>query len=151
MFLGCIELHGASGGASAAAPAAPAASSSSAGWKSIGLFEELKKKLASDPVAAQDAVKKADADFQFVVSKGSEKRVVVLRMKKGKTPDVQFLDAPTKDVTVTMKMKDADLFALQTGKLDGVQAYMSGKLKVTGNLMASQKLSAVFASQASKL
>ena len=42
------------------------------------------------------------------------------------------------DCTITMA--DADLVAMAQGKLDGMQAFMGGKLKIKGNMMLAQKL-----------
>merc|ERR1711874_600408 len=42
------------------------------------------------------------------------------------------------DVTITMS--DADFVAMAEGKLDGMQAFMGGKLKIKGNMMLAQKL-----------
>lgn len=46
--------------------------------------------------------------------------------------------APTSDVTLTLS--DQDFIALMQGKLNGVTAFMGGKLKVSGDLMLAQRL-----------
>ena len=46
-----------------------------------------------------------------------------------------------KDCTITMA--DADLVAMAEGKLDGMQAFMGGKLKIKGNMMLAQKLQSI--------
>ena len=40
----------------------------------------------------------------------------------------------------TLELSDADFFGMATGKLDPQKLYFSGKLKISGNIMASQKL-----------
>ena len=40
-------------------------------------------------------------------------------------------------------MADADLMAMAEGKLDGMQAFMGGKLKIKGNMMLAQKLQSI--------
>jgi putative sterol carrier protein len=46
--------------------------------------------------------------------------------------------------TCTLKLSDADFLSLMSGKLSGMQAYMTGKLKVSGDIMKSQLLSKLF-------
>ncbi|KAJ2961368.1 hypothetical protein NQZ79_g3343 [Umbelopsis isabellina] len=46
--------------------------------------------------------------------------------------------------TVSIAVDDADLVNFVTGGMTGVRAYMSGKLKVRGDLMLAQKLEEVF-------
>ncbi|KAG2177303.1 hypothetical protein INT43_007960 [Umbelopsis isabellina] len=46
--------------------------------------------------------------------------------------------------TVSIIVDDADLVNFVTGGMTGVRAYMSGKLKVRGDLMLAQKLEDVF-------
>ena len=46
--------------------------------------------------------------------------------------------------TTTIKMADGDFLALIAGKLDGMQAYTSGKLKVEGDILKSQLIGRLF-------
>ncbi|KAI8580906.1 hypothetical protein K450DRAFT_299148 [Umbelopsis ramanniana AG] len=46
--------------------------------------------------------------------------------------------------TVRITIDDSDLVNFVTGGLTGVRAYMSGKIKVRGDLMLAQKLEEVF-------
>lgn len=48
------------------------------------------------------------------------------------------------DPDVTIKMEDDDLVAMLTGELDGMTAFMTGKLQVDGDIMLAQKLSSMF-------
>lgn len=48
------------------------------------------------------------------------------------------------DPDVTIKMDDDDLVALLTGELNGMTAFMTGKLQVDGDIMLAQKLSSMF-------
>lgn len=45
---------------------------------------------------------------------------------------------------VTLKMEDDDLVDLLTGNLNGMTAFMTGKLQVDGDLMLAQKLPSLF-------
>ncbi len=42
--------------------------------------------------------------------------------------------------TVTLSATEATMNDILTGKLNGVQAFITGKLKLSGNIMAAQKL-----------
>jgi putative sterol carrier protein len=55
--------------------------------------------------------------------------------------------APSPDVTITME--DDDLIALLKGELNGMTAFMTGKLQIDGDLMLAQRMSGFF--DASKL
>lgn len=50
--------------------------------------------------------------------------------------------APNADVTLTIA--DDDLVALFTGELNGMTAFMTGKLQLDGDLFLAQKLPALF-------
>ena len=50
----------------------------------------------------------------------------------------------TEKPTTTIKMADEDFLKLIAGKIDGMQAYSSGKLKVEGDIMKSQLIGRLF-------
>lgn len=50
--------------------------------------------------------------------------------------------APQSDLTLTVS--DENFVELMQGRLNGVAAFMSGKLKASGDLMLAQKLSKIF-------
>lgn len=50
--------------------------------------------------------------------------------------------APSADLTLIMT--DDDLTAVLTGQLNGVTAFMSGKLKVEGDMMLAQRMPSFF-------
>lgn len=50
--------------------------------------------------------------------------------------------APSFDLALIMA--DDDLKALLTGELNGISAFMSGKLKVEGDMMLAQRLPSLF-------
>lgn len=52
-----------------------------------------------------------------------------------------FATFQPEDCTITMK--DDDLVAMAEGKLDGMQVFMGGKLKIKGNMMLAQKLQSI--------
>nr|WP_299241525.1 SCP2 sterol-binding domain-containing protein [uncultured Halomonas sp.] len=48
------------------------------------------------------------------------------------------------DPSVTLAADSATLKGIMSGEIDGMHAFMSGKLKATGNLMLATKLSTLF-------
>ncbi len=48
--------------------------------------------------------------------------------------------------TVAITMEDDDLRQLLTGELDGMTAFMTGKLQLDGDMMFAQQLGSLFAS-----
>lgn len=50
--------------------------------------------------------------------------------------------APSHDLALTMT--DENLMAMLTGELNGITAFMSGKLKVEGDMMLAQRMQTLF-------
>merc|ERR1711994_146193 len=84
-----------------------------------------------------EMVKLGGAVFQLVISDG-EKLCIDLKNGSGSTTRG---DADKPDVTITLK--EEDFVAMAAGKLDGMQAFMSGKLKIAGNMMLARKLGSI--------
>ena len=83
-----------------------------------------------------DAAAGTDCTIQFNVSEPTH--VVI---KDGNCEVVPgTADAPTLGVT----MADEDLVALLSGELDGMNAFMTGKLQVEGDLMLAQRMGSFF-------
>jgi len=51
-------------------------------------------------------------------------------------------NAAAADVTITME--DDDFVALMSGELNGMTAFMTGKLSVDGDLMLAQRMTTIF-------
>lgn len=94
-----------------------------------GFFESLESKLNADPskMAGMSSV------YQFKV--GAENYQVA--MKEGKAA-VAAGEAPSPNCTVTMA--ENDFLDLISGKLNGQMAFMTGKLKVAGDMGLALKL-----------
>ncbi|MFP5357237.1 MAG: SCP2 sterol-binding domain-containing protein [Gammaproteobacteria bacterium] len=95
---------------------------------------ELLKKL---PTAFNpDAATGTDATFQFNIS--TPMNAVI----KNGTCTVAEGTAGSPDVVITME--DDDLVALMKGELNGMTAFMTGKLQLEGDLMLAQRMSGFF-------
>ena len=58
--------------------------------------------------------------------------------------DLAVHEGTADDADVTLKMDDDDFAALMTGELNGMTAFMTGKLQVEGDLMLAQRLAGMF-------
>jgi len=91
---------------------------------------ELIKKL---PQAYSEG---SDCVIQFNVSQPHNVTI------KGGVATVAEGVAPNADLGITME--DDDLVALMKGELNGMTAFMTGKLQLEGDLMLAQKLGSYF-------
>jgi (3R)-3-hydroxyacyl-CoA dehydrogenase / 3a,7a,12a-trihydroxy-5b-cholest-24-enoyl-CoA hydratase / enoyl-CoA hydratase 2 len=114
-----------SSGGAAAAPAAASAEPISA-----DVFRAIELYLESKP----DAVAKVGTIFQFKLASPSSAWLVDAKNGKGSVKRGEG----TADVT--LEMSDADFLGMCTGKLDAQKLYFGGQLKLSGNVMAAQKL-----------
>lgn len=53
-------------------------------------------------------------------------------------------EGPVASPSTTLKMTAQDYIKMANGDLNGMTAFMSGHLKVTGNMMLAQKMQAIF-------
>jgi 3-hydroxyacyl-CoA dehydrogenase/3a,7a,12a-trihydroxy-5b-cholest-24-enoyl-CoA hydratase len=123
-------------GAPATSSAAPAASSSPAAdsLKSAAVFDELAKRIASNP----DLVQAVGGIYQFEISRGNTKQSWTVDLKNGKG-SVKSGAADKADCVLTLG--DDDFVGMMQGKLNSQQLFMQGKLKIKGNMGIAMKLS----------
>eukprot|EP00051_Salpingoeca_urceolata_P018717 m.265464 g.265464 ORF g.265464 m.265464 type:complete len:127 (+) comp19262_c1_seq3:205-585(+) len=110
--------------------------------QSAAVFEQIKAGVSAA------LVKKTKAVFQFNITQGGKKAATwTVDLKNG---DGAVHEGPPKSGKpgCTLTIADDDLVALTAGKLDAMKAFMSGKLKVSGNIMLAQKLSSLFSANA---
>ncbi|KAG0261603.1 hypothetical protein DFQ27_002897 [Actinomortierella ambigua] len=148
-----VELQGDALTAGAPAAGAPAAAAPAAAgaFKSAAVFEQIadgmKAMKAGERVAQ---VKKVRAVFQFDISNAEDQKAqYFVDLKNGEGAVGQGV-APTKaDCHITVK---DDVFVdLATGKANAQKLFMSGQIKVKGNVMLATKLGDILKSQKSKL
>lgn len=100
-----------------------------------GLFDEMAKRFLPDKAAGKTAVIEYDINtpdgtksFQLDIAAGS---------------CTINHDAP-KDASVTLILSGPDFLRLISGKLNGMTAFMSGKLKLKGDMMLAQTMQGWF-------
>jgi len=128
----------------AAAPAAEGTASSGAGgFKSAQVFALLEKKIDAE------AVKKVGGVYHFkITGDGGAAASWTVDLKNGN--GAVRSGAPEK-ADCTLSMNDADLVEMFSGKLNSQQAFMQGKLKISGNMALATKLGSVLNAAKAKL
>jgi len=128
-----IDLHP---GTDAPAPAAPSTASPST-LASAAVFQSLAATLQANGAQLVQAIK---AIYQFdVVDDAGKTHTYTADLANG---NGALYEGPVKSGSpgVTLVAKDADFVALMTGKTDPQKAFMSGKLKIKGNIGLATKL-----------
>ncbi len=115
----------------AQAAAVPAAAAASAGLSSATVFGAIGKHVAANK-GMGDQIKTV---FQFNLKDPDSAWFIDLKSGDGA---VKQGAAPNPDVT--LELSEEDFVAMSTGKADPNKLYFGGKMKVSGNVMASQKL-----------
>ncbi len=87
-----------------------------------------------NPDAAQDL----DAVFQFCID---DSEFFTLKVADGAC---ELGTGQDSDPTVTLNMSAETLSKVANGELNGMQAFMTGKLKAEGHIMLATRLSALF-------
>jgi NAD(P)-dependent dehydrogenase (short-subunit alcohol dehydrogenase family)/putative sterol carrier protein len=111
-----------------------AAEPSAAGLSVAGVFEHMPKHFQADKAAGVDVVfqyciaGEGGGDWQVAIQDG---KCAVQAGKHGSP-------------TTTIKMSEQDFLDLMGGKLQAMQAYTSGKLKIEGDMMKSQLIEKLF-------
>jgi len=96
------------------------------------IFNEMQKRMDANP-AKLAGIK---AVYQFDIS-GADPGIYSVAIADGKAVVSEGTDA-SPDITITMASNDfADMIG---GKLDGMTAFMGGKLKVKGDMMLAMQL-----------
>jgi putative sterol carrier protein len=112
-----------------------------AGGNVAALFAKIESLLSPEIVAKVNAV------YQFNV-KGEEAGTWFCDLKNG-TGKVGKGEAEKPDATLTMDSKN--FYAMFTGKIKPASAFMTGKLKISGDLQKAMKLEKLMGSLKSKL
>lgn len=113
---------------------------------SPGQIEGLFKKIESH--LSEELVQKTNAIYHFNV-KGDEAGIWFLNLKEGKGSCGKGDGGVTPEATLTMESNH--FFDMFSGKLKATSAFMSGKLKINGDLQKAMKLEKLMGSLKSKL
>ncbi|XP_072398461.1 SCP2 sterol-binding domain-containing protein 1-like isoform X2 [Diabrotica undecimpunctata] len=101
--------------------------------KSDAIFEFIIDQVKADPSKA----KSVGGVFLYNITKdGKQVKQWTMDLKNAKV----FEGKPDGKPNTTLTISDDDFMLMAEGKLNPQQAFMKGKLKVTGNIMLAQKL-----------
>ena len=105
------------------------------GFPSSGAFEAINSSLQSNDADRKDAIKKGQAIFAFKLKNdaGKEESWYIDLKDKG-----EVVKGQPKKADVTLSLSDQNFGKLVTGKAQAQQLFMSGKLKVKGNIMKGE-------------
>ena len=100
------------------------------------VFTEINSRLQADP----SKVKGMNAVYAFDLGDAEDGGQYHISLKDG-SADVGAGAPENPNITITMK--PSDFVDLATGKLDGTMAFMSGKIKIKGDMGLAMKLQSV--------
>ncbi|MGP8292256.1 SCP2 sterol-binding domain-containing protein [Halomonas sp. AOP43-A1-21] len=99
---------------------------------SVNTLEKLQARFNPEAAEGMDEV------FQFHFSDAGDHYLVI----KDRTLDVQ--EGEHDDPSVSLSMSTDTLKGIMSGDINGMTAFMTGKLKATGNVMLATKLTSLF-------
>ncbi|KAI4648066.1 hypothetical protein J4E93_004477 [Alternaria ventricosa] len=107
-------------------------------------FDEIAQALSASDADRKDAIKNGKAIFAFTLkNKAGAQETWYLDLKE--TGTVGKGPAPAgKKATATLVLSDEDFGKLAAGNANAQKLFMSGKLKVKGNVMSATKLEPIF-------
>ena len=107
-------------------------------------FDEIAQALSVSEADRKDAIKNGKAIFAFTLkNKAGAQETWYLDLKE--TGTVGKGPAPAgKKATATLVLSDEDFGKLAAGNANAQKLFMSGKLKVKGNVMSATKLEPIF-------
>lgn len=96
------------------------------------IIDSMKARFNADAAAGMDEV------FQFDLDDADSWHLII------KDGTCNMVDGTHDDPSVTLTMDMATMEAVMSGKMEGMQAFMMGKLRAEGNMMLATKLTALF-------
>eukprot|EP00994_Dinema_validum_P004640 NODE_2699_length_653_cov_82.319536_g2226_i0.p2 GENE.NODE_2699_length_653_cov_82.319536_g2226_i0~~NODE_2699_length_653_cov_82.319536_g2226_i0.p2 ORF type:complete len:120 (-),score=40.07 NODE_2699_length_653_cov_82.319536_g2226_i0:235-594(-) len=101
-------------------------------FKSDKVFAEIKGRINAD------ACEKVGVVFQFDITNGAGATKSWSVDAKNSPGSVK--EGANAEATCTIVIGDDEYLQLITGELDGMQAFMQGKMKIKGNMMQAMQL-----------
>ena len=99
------------------------------------IFQGMQERFLPDKAAG------VDATIQWLVADGGEEKPYSVTIKDG---SFSWEHGQTENPTVSLSTDGESFVALMTGKAQGATLYMSGKLRIQGDLMLAQRMGSFF-------
>jgi acyl dehydratase len=99
------------------------------------IFEGMQERFQPDKAAG------VDATIQWLITDGGEEKPYTVTIKDGA---LTTAEGTAENPTVTLATDSDSFVALMTGKAQGATLYMSGKLRIQGDLMLAQRMGSFF-------
>ncbi|KAK2739215.1 hypothetical protein FQN57_006658 [Myotisia sp. PD_48] len=116
----------------------------SANFESSEAFDQINAVLANDDATRQEAITNVNGIFTFTLTnedRETESWYLDFKKKgvagKGTAPDGEKAE-------VTLVLSEKDFGSLVSGSSSAQRLFMSGKLKIRGNIMKATKIEAIF-------
>jgi len=100
------------------------------------IFQGMQERFQPDRASG------VDATVQWLITDGGEEKPYALTIKDG---TLSWEQGQVESPTVTLSTDSESFTALMTGKAQGPALYMSGKLRIQGDLMLAQRMGSFFA------
>lgn len=97
----------------------------------------MEQAIKSNPALLQ----KVGVVYRFNIAHSGGKAVYTVDVKNAATAGVK--KGEVGEASCTISMEDGDFFEMSTGALDAMQAFGMGKIEISGDMMAAQKLSVI--------
>jgi len=99
------------------------------------IFERMQERFQPDKASG------VDATIQWQIAEGGEEKPYTITIKDG---TFSWEQGQAESPTVTLATDSDSFVALMTGKAQGPTLYMSGKLRIQGDLMLAQRMGTFF-------
>ncbi|ETN42666.1 uncharacterized protein HMPREF1541_01823 [Cyphellophora europaea CBS 101466] len=119
-------------------------------FPSSAAFDAIASALSADAAETKNAIKQGQAVFAFKLKNTSGKEEA-WHIDLKETGQVAKGEAPAgKKADVVLSLSDENFGKMVTGKAKAQQLFMSGKLKVKGNVMKATKMEPILAKASPK-
>jgi putative sterol carrier protein len=106
-------------------------------FKSESIFKQIETSLSSNPSLAKELVKKTNSVIVFnLKNKQGEQKAWSLDLKK----EGKLKQGNTEGADLTINLSDLDFKKLVNGKSNSQKLFLSGKLKVKGDVMKAANI-----------